>query len=264
MMKLSYPIAVPDAGVRMMAWCDEFEEAFQQLKHMGYEGVELLVREPKTVNIQLLDRLLDANGLVLSAIGTTPMQIKDGLFLMHEKKSIRTEASDRLDQIIELAAQYQTSAIVGKYRGMTGEGYYTSLPYLEDLLIKACQKALPYGVNLYLEPQNQTNINNLNTISQTLQWIRACECSNLKILADIYHMAFTEPDLCEAIEAMGSALGMIHMSDSERLIPGQGELPLREVRETLKRINFHGFISMEIKQEPDSKIAAQKSMEYFC
>lgn len=69
-------------------------------------------------------------------------------------------------------------------------------------------------------------------------------------------MAFTESDLCHAILVMGSSLGMIHMSDSDRRIPGKGELPVRKVLSALKRAEFQGYISMEIKQEPDSGTAA--------
>ncbi|MFT4107685.1 MAG: sugar phosphate isomerase/epimerase family protein [Lacrimispora sp.] len=262
-MKLSYPVAVPDAGVKVMAWCDEFETVFYQLKKMGYEGIELLVRDPQTVDISLLDRLLEDNGLVLSAIGTTPMQTKDGLFLMHQEEAVRQEALKRLYQLIELAAHYQTSVLVGKYRGMTGEEYYVSLPYLKEVLEGACNTALSYGVDLYLEPQSSGNINNLNTVAQTLEWTRLCGCSNLKILADVYHMSITEPDTGHSIKSMGNALGMVHMSDSDRLIPGCGQLELDKVMKELRDINFRGFVSMEIKQQPDSKTAAQKSAEYL-
>ncbi|WP_367567072.1 sugar phosphate isomerase/epimerase family protein [Lacrimispora sp.] len=262
-MKLSYPVAVPDSGIKMMAWCNEYEMAFKQLKEIGYEGIELLIRDPQTVNIKLLDQLLDENGLVIAAIGTTPMQTKDGLFLMHEEKHIRAEAYKRLEQLVGLAAHYQTAVLIGKYRGMTGDSYHTSLPYFQEILIKSCENALTQGVSLYVEPQSSGNINNINSIAQALECLNLCSCSNLKILADIYHMSITEKDIGQAIKSMGNALGMIHMSDSDRLIPGDGSIMLREVMEVLSCIYFQGFVSMEIKQEPDSKTAAVKSLEYL-
>lgn len=262
-MKFSYPVAVPDSGIKMMAWCNEYEMAFKQLKEMGYEGVELLVRDPQTVDIKLLNQLLDDNGLVLAAIGTTPMQTRDQLFLMHEEYSIRAEAYKRLEQLIELAAHYQTVVLIGKYRGMTGDSYYTSLSYLQEVLIKSCEKALTQGVSLYVEPQSPGNINNINSIAQGLEFLNLCGCSNLKLLADIFHMSITEKDIGQAIKSMGNALGMIHMSDSKRLIPGDGNIMLHEVIAVLSCVCFPGFVSMEIKQEPDSKTAAVKSLEYL-
>lgn len=262
-MKLSYPIAVPDSGIKMMAWCNEYEMAFKQLKEIGYEGVELLVRDPQTVDIRLLDQLLDENGLVLSAIGTTPMQTRDGLFLLHEEERVRTEAYYRLEQLIELAAHYQTAVLIGKYRGMTGDSYYTSLPYFQDVMIRCGKKALAQGVSLYVEPQNPSNINNINTIAQGLEFLNLCDCSNIKLLADVYHMSITEQDISQTIKSMGNALGMIHMSDSERLVPGAGNIMIHEVMTALNNVSFQGYVSMEIKQEPDSKTVAVKSLEYL-
>lgn len=116
-MKLSYPIAVPDSGIKMMAWCNEYEMAFKQLKEIGYEGVELLVRDPQTVDIRLLDQLLDENGLVLSAIGTTPMQTRDGLFLLHEEERVRTEAYYRLEQLIGAGGSLSDCGVDRKISG---------------------------------------------------------------------------------------------------------------------------------------------------
>lgn len=262
-MNLSYPIAVPDAGIKVMAWCMEYENAFTELKNMGYPGIELVVRDPQTVDTGCLDAMLMEHGLELSAIGTSPMQLKDGLFIMHPDSRVRTEAEDRLKGLIELAARYQTSLIIGKYRGMTAADDFCSLSYLKERMAAACQFALSYGVDLYLEPQSESNINNINTISQAMDFISQVGCDNLKILADVYHMAFTEPDLCQAIDVMGSRLGMIHMSDSGRRIPGQGDLPVREVLSALKQAEFQGYVSMEIKQEPDSRTAAQRSIEFL-
>lgn len=49
-MKLSYPVLVPDTTAKVMAWCEGYQEAFYMLKKLGYEGIELHVRDPLTVN----------------------------------------------------------------------------------------------------------------------------------------------------------------------------------------------------------------------
>lgn len=262
-MRFAYPIAVPDAGVKVMAWCDDYESAFRKVKELGYNGVELLVRDPEMVDQLRLNKLLSGTGLELAAIGTTPMQRKDGLFIMHEQKAVRQEAIRRLEGVIKLAAVYQVPVLFGKYRGMCGGGYYQSLAYLCEIVSKACHLANESGVEIFLEPQNQTNINNLNTIPQTLAWIEEQGHSNLRILADIYHMGITEPDITEALISIGDRLGMIHLSDSERLIPGQGSLPVAEVIKQLAGMEFNGFVSLEIKQEPDSETAARESIRYL-
>lgn len=262
-MRFAYPIAVPDAGVKVMAWCDEYENAFWKVRESGYDGVELLVRDPEKVDRRRLNELLSETGLSIAAIGTTPMQRKDGLFIMHEQEAVRREAARRLDGVIKLAAVYQAPVLFGKYRGMCQDGYYQSLAYLEEIVSKSCRLADESKVEIFLEPQNKTNINNLNTIPETLAWIEEQGHSNLKILADVYHMGITEPSITEALVSMGDRLGMIHMSDSERLVPGQGSLPIAEVTKQLAAMEFNGFVSLEIKQEPNSETAARESIQYL-
>lgn len=262
-MRFAYPIAVPDSEVQIMAWCDEYETAFRKIKEMGYEGVELLVHDPRTVDRKRLEQILDETDLVIAAIGTTPMQSKDQLFLMHDDVTVRNEAICRLFELIDLAAYFETDILVGKYRGMVGAGIYTSLTYLQKILKGACEKAAPSGVNIFLEPQNKNNINNLNTMTETLLWIDECKLDNLNILADIFHLSCTEEDTITAFNDIGNRLGMLHMTDSNRQIPGTGTFPVAKILKALKQMNFNGFISLEIKQEPNSEVAARKSIEFL-
>lgn len=101
-MKLSYPIAVGDANCKVQAFCDEFDSAFPFLAENGYEGVELLVRDPFTVNISAVEQRIHDHGLSLSAIGTSPMQSADRLFFLDAGKEKRQEAWRRCEKLMEL------------------------------------------------------------------------------------------------------------------------------------------------------------------
>ena len=117
-MKLSYPVCSPDAAEKVMGWCGSFEEAFSFLKHAGYRGIELLVRNPDTTDRTFLRKLLSENHLQISAIGTTPMQKDDKLFLLDSDREKQKEAIRRLYACIELGAYFHAPVLIGKYRGM--------------------------------------------------------------------------------------------------------------------------------------------------
>jgi sugar phosphate isomerase/epimerase len=59
--------------------------------------------------------------------------------------------------------------------------------------------------------------------------------------------------------AAKDALGHVHFADSNRRYPGAGHINFREVLEALRLIGYQGFISFEIKQEPDPSTAARRS-----
>ena len=110
-----------------------------------------------------------------------------------------------------------------------------------------------------MEPQNPDNINNLNTIGQALAFIRRLGLDNLGIQADIYHMGITEESVEDSLKAAGDLVGFVHMADSGRMVPGLGELPIRRILQALEGMGYEGYISMEIRQWPDSRRASALS-----
>lgn len=258
-MRLSYPVCCPDAREKVMAWCEEYEEAFPFLKRAGYEGIELLVRDPDTVDTVLLRRLLEENSLILSAVGTTPMQKEDHLFLMDKDPDRRKEAVRRLYGLIDLGAEFQAPVLIGKYRGMTKEAAGCHLSDLAKVIREADRRAGEKGILLLLEPQNASNINNLNRVEEAVSWIRENRLTHTKLLMDIFHMNVTEESIRESLRKYRDYAGMIHMADSGRLVPGYGSIDMASVLETLDVIGFGGFLSMEIKQDPDTKTVAALS-----
>ena len=258
-MKLSYPVCCPDAKERVMAWCGRFDEAFYFLKNAGYEGIELLVRNPDTIDAGHVKELLKENALSVSAIGTTPMQKEDHLFLMSEDGAVRKEAVRRLYGLIELGAAFDAPVLVGKYRGMVKDAPGCRLQDFGMIMKEADAFSAEKNVPLFLEPQSESNINNLNSIGEAVSWIRENELGNVKLLMDIFHMNLTEASIADSIREYAAYAGMIHMTDSERLVPCFGAIDMREVLGALKETGFDGYLSMEIKQAPDTETVARLS-----
>ena len=262
-MKYCYPVTTPECKGNIKAIMESYDKAFSWLRECGYDGVELLTRDPAAVDIQLLDEKLAEYDLQIAAIGTSPMQIEDKLFLMHPDKANRDEARSRFTGLIELGRHFNAPVLYGKYRGMLRDEPGCSRDDLLNVTLDVCNKAAEAGIRVLLEPQNPTNINNLNTIDESLSWIIENDIPALGLLADIYHMGITEPDICASlVKAMGY-IGFIHMSDSERKIPGTGSLPLREVYKTLVKSGYPAYVSFEINQLPDSFTAAQQSIHFM-
>lgn len=261
--KLAYPVTVPGCHGAIKAMMDGYEESFSWMKEHGYDGVELLIRDAGQVDVGYLDSCLNRWDLQIAAIGTSPMQIEDKLFLLHPDAENRKEAKRRLNGFLELCGYYHAPALMGKYRGQIGEGRFCSWQYLKEMMEETCRKAEALGVSVLLEPQNATNINNLNTIGETISWIEEIPHGNLGILADIYHMGITEESIEESLRRAGKKVGFIHMSDSERKAPGEGTLPIRQLMKTLKDMDYNRYVSLEIDQKPDSKTACAKAAEYL-
>lgn len=258
-MKLSYPVPVPDASEKLMAWCCPYEDAYPYLRGAGYQGIELLVKNPDTVDKERLNFLLQSNQLELSCVGTGPMQRDDRLYLMGADKDKRKEAVRRLYGLIELASLYHVPVLIGKYRGMAGTQPGCRLEDFERIMTEADETAGSSGIELFLEPQGKDSINNLNTVEECVSWIERNRYRNVKLLMDIFHMEQTEDSITGTLERYRDYIGMVHMSDSRRLVPGYGKIPVKQVLEVLEDTAYGGYISMEIRQYPDSATTASLS-----
>ena len=120
-MKLSYPVSASDSQVKVQAFCEEYEAAFEWLAEHGYAGVEILVRDPAALSVERLDGLLERWGLSVSAIGTSPMQVQDHLFLLHPEEGNRREAMARCRELVRLGEYYRAPVLIGKYRGQLAD-----------------------------------------------------------------------------------------------------------------------------------------------
>lgn len=256
-MKLVYPMSSDDYRGSLMAFSDDYDKAFPVLQENGFDGIELLVRDPDAVDIDKLDKFLAEYGLCIAAVGTSPMQKSDKLFLLSDDAKIRKEARKRCSGLIKLCAKYDVPLLIGKYRGdidATKSG--CTLEDLMHVLDDICAEAAKSGVKVLIEPQNASNINNINTFDDALLLISELKKDNLGILADIYHMDITEDSICESIKKAAGHIGFVHMSDSGRKVPGSGEIDIKAVMNCLDQSGYDGSISFEINQIPDSIAAA--------
>lgn len=262
-MKFAYPVATKDCQCNVKAYKGEFAPAFQLLSEQGYEGVELLVKNPDTLERDVLEQALYHYDLRLAAIGTSPMQIEEKLFLIHPDVENRREARRRLSELLKLCAQYQVPLLLGKYRGQLGPEPGCSADNMREMLEDVCEEASQLGAGILLEPQNATQINNLNTVAETMEWVNALQYEKLGIHADTYHMEIAEKSVCESLKLAAGKIGFIHISDSDRKIPGEGTMDFAAIMRTLKDISYQGYLSPEIDQTPTSTDASAQSIRFM-
>ena len=130
---------------------------------------------------------------------------------------------------------------------------------LEDLGRHARQ----YNVPLLFEPLNRYETNLINSIDDGLALIQSLGNSNVKLLADLYHMNIEEADLAAALKAGGKAVGHVHFADSNRRPMGLGHTDMTGISSALRDIGYDGYVSAECLPYPDPDAAAKKTIESF-
>jgi len=263
-MKLAYAIGTPDTNSKMLAYCGKTEDVLASLKEIGYAGLELFVRDPKSMDVQLFSHLVERYGFEVPAIGTGPVVSEDKLTFASNDESVRVAAIERTKSIIDFAALFQSQVNIGKLRGdIQKSNENQSREWMKYAFETVCEYAGTKGIDITFEPQNRFVINNLNTTQQAIAWIRELNIPNLYMMMDLFHMNIEDKSIVTSIIEAKNYNIHLHFTDNNRGVPGTGHIDFVEIIRVLKALNYNRYISIEIDQIPDSYHAAKESFEYL-
>ena len=111
--------------------------------------------------------------------------------------------------------------------------------------------AKEYGVEtLGMEVLNRFENHILNTAEEGTRFVtevRQAEpaATNVKVMLDTFHMNIEEQSIGNAIRTAGKLLGHFHTGECNRMVPGQGRTPWREIHDALQDIGYDGTVVME-------------------
>lgn len=262
-MKLSIVLSTQPASFSALLYKGDLEENIARVGSLGYDGVELAVRDPSLLDVPALEALLRKNSLSVPAIGTGQAFGEEGLSLTDPDEHIRRKAVDRIKAQVRLASRLGAIVIIGLIRGK--QGPERSADQVESLLIEALRTCAleDQTVKLALETINRYETDLLNTAASGLRLVEELGMDNVGLLLDTFHMNIEEPSLTESIMATGDRLFHVHIADSNRWYPGAGHINFGEIVDALDKICYQGFVSAEIMPLPDPVTAAKKTVEYM-
>jgi sugar phosphate isomerase/epimerase len=262
-MRLAYMIATPELKAMPMSWIGDYQRIIPRLAEIGYDGVELQVRNPAEFDGPAVGRCARDVGLAISAVSTGAIGAEDGLFLMHADADVRRRAVERYVSVLELAASYGVDASIGRFRGVTKSApdRATGIGWFRAALDQLLPVAERLGLRIVLEPQMRFIGDFLNTIAETLEFIDTYGSKTLMFEGDTFHQMMEEKSLLASIVQgqLSGRMSYYQISDSNRLAPGWGHHNWVDIIEVLRASGYDGWISMEHSQEPDSDTAAQRA-----
>jgi sugar phosphate isomerase/epimerase len=248
-----------------MAWVGDYRRILPRLAEIGYDGVELQVRNPAEFDGPAIGRCAQEVGLKISAVSTGAIPAEDGLVLMSPDADVRRRAVERYTSVLELAASYGVDASIGRFRGVlkSAPDRETAVGWFRSALDQLVPVAERLGIRIVLEPQMRFIGDFLNTIAETLEFIEGYGSKTLAFEGDTFHQAMEEKSLLASIVAgvRSGRMTYYQISDSNRLAPGWGHHNWVDIIEVLRASGYDGWLSMEHSQEPDSDTAARRSFQ---
>jgi sugar phosphate isomerase/epimerase len=261
-MKLSIVISTQSSQFQAATFKGDLETNLRRIAELGYDGVELAIRDPRLIDLDTLERLTRDCKLSVPAIGTGQAWVEEGLSFTDPDPSIRLAAIERINSQIPGAVRFGAMIIIGLIRGNVKPGVNPeqAVDWLVEALQECSAAARPSGIRLALEPINRYETTLINTTAQGLELVERIGEDNLGLLLDTFHMNIEERDIEESILKAGAHIFHFHVADSNRWFPGAGHLDFISILKSLNTTGYSGWVSGEFLPKPDALTAAAKNI----
>ena len=178
--------------------------------------------------------------------------------------SYLTGAGDTLDQsaydqqlrVLDDCATIGVSRLVAVPGLLQGRSEVRMTALTIECLGRLSGEAAARGVVLALEPIRFPYFDFLNTLADATRIVRAVNSPNVGLVFDSWHL-WNEADLLDRISDAIDKIALVHISDyragttihDDRMLPGDGIIPLVEIIGHLDRSGYDGVYDVEIFSE---------------
>ncbi|MCX7795712.1 MAG: sugar phosphate isomerase/epimerase [bacterium] len=249
----------------------DIKKIVESARRYGYNGVELRGSGRQHISLEIspierneIKRLFEDNGIeicCISAYTRFASPIKDE----------REANIENLIRYCELAKEID-APIVRTFIGDVPKEIIESeyMNYIPEALHKVGEKIKDFKVDVVVETHDYFSTGKL--VSDI---IKRADIENIKALWDVWHPYRSGESPKETLEYLKDYLRHMHIKDAKRIdddwhlvLPGEGDIPLREIIDLLRAIDYQGYLSFEWEKmwhpeilEPE--IAFPRYIEYM-
>ena len=105
--------------------------------------------------------------------------------------------------------------------------------------------AADHGITLGMESLNRFEGYMINECYEAIDYVKAVNKPNVKVMLDTFHMNIEEDDMVSAILLAGDKLGHFHVGENNRRLPGKGGMDWYRIGAALRQIGYNKNVVME-------------------
>ncbi len=247
------------------------DEVIRRLARIGYDGIEIGAAAPHAypqyigkARREEIKQVLADNGIAVSSMLPAPGGGPgfNGASPLAEE---RANTVDQYKQVVDLCADWggKTVLYVGGWQ-IFGTSYRQAWEWSCQGLQQIARYAADKGITIAVEP-TPVDCNLIESCDDAIQLMQDANEPNVKLMFDTFHVLYRKEVPTDYVYRMGKDLHHIHLSDNDRLAPGQGVCDWPSLLAALKEVGFDGYLTMEIgfdrrNVEPD--FVARQAHDY--
>jgi hydroxypyruvate isomerase len=228
----------------------------------GFAAVEFwwpfAVAKPDREETDAFIQAVDAAGVSLTGLNFFAGDMSAGDRGILSSTSRQKEFEQNVEEVRYIAEK--TGCRV--FNALYGNRLSTETPEAQDdtALTRLAQLAVftdETGSVIVLEPLSAMETYPLITARQAMDVIEALRATgattNVKLLADLYHLAVNGDEVSNVISAYADEIGHVQIADAPgRNEPGTGELPILRWFDELERVGYAGLFGLEYRPSVSS------------
>ncbi len=251
-------------GMNLLLWADDLQEdmlpLLESLKEMGFDGVEVPVFDLDINKWKAWAKRLDDLGLERTAVTVCNEDANP----ISQDSAIRKKGVETLNQTLECCQALGAYALLGPLHSSLGV-FSGQAPTRQEWdwgvesLKAVSTQAAACGVLLGLEFLNRFETYFLTCAADAVKFVREIDHPNCRLMYDTFHAHIEEKNVAQAIHACADHLILVHTSENDRSTPGKGGVDWKTTFDTLREINYDGWLTIEaFGQALEDLIAATK------
>jgi sugar phosphate isomerase/epimerase len=192
-----------------------------------------------------------------------------GLSLTDPDASVRLRSIDVMRRLVALCAELGGEYLVHgspAQRRLPDTGAADARAWAMEAFWMAADAATTTGLRYCLEPLSRNETNFINTIAEAADVIETIDRPGLCTMLDASAATRTETDAPAALATRwlsSGLIGHVHLNDTSRQGPGQGDTPIAPILRALTAGGYPHWIGIEpFDYVPDGPTSAARAIGY--
>lgn len=237
-------------GMNLFLWTDDMHAGMipvlENLKEIGFDGVEVPLFDLNPEKWLPWAKFLDELGLERTAATVCTEDAN----LISPDPAVRDRGVDMLKQTLDCCQALGTYSLNGPLHSGLGifSGKAPSQREWEwgvENLKKVAEHAAVCDVLLGIEFLNRFETYFLTCTADAVKLVHEIDHPNCRLMYDTFHAHIEEKNIAESILACADHLILVHTSENDRSTPGSGGVNWKTTFDTLKEIQYDGWLTIE-------------------
>ena len=235
-------------GASILSWilpdwkAKEGEYAIQKTAAAGFDLIEILLPPSMEIDTQTVRKQLKDGGIEAICSFNLPADSHIPFYPDKALKSIK-EALDKADELNSTILAGVLHSGIGVFSGALKT--QQEMDTVVQVLSAAAEYAGKLGITICVEPINRYESYICNAAGDVLELIALVGSKHLALHLDTFHMTIEEENFRDPVIKSAQHLKHLHITESNRGMPGEGNVRWDDLFASLAKINYDGALVLE-------------------